>query len=245
MVFDKAHDSQVMVHVGRLHVSVIWTQGLIIEPADWWKLPPRGLLPAVQLARVLLFPNRTDEACKQAPHETLLQTCQHGPRAQARSPRSWRTSTSWSASRCGCTPPRPRPRLTTCCRCCSAWTSASRARPLGPEPVLRHAARCRQRSGLKPDFHATKAYLFGSARMYQRLAGYPTLAYPTLSYLSPAGRGARRYVSSNPQYADSAAYAGRYRALQARALASLRSRVQTVLRHAAEQARASASLSSP
>ena len=49
---------------------------------------------------------------------------------------------------------------------------------------------------------------------------------------------ARRYVSSNPQYADSAAYAGRFRALQARALSSLRSRVQSVLRHAAEQARA-------
>ncbi|KAK9845860.1 hypothetical protein WJX81_004499 [Elliptochloris bilobata] len=43
------------------------------------------------------------------------------------------------------------------------------------------------------------------------------------------------YVSSNPQYADSTAYAGRFRALQARALASLRSRVQIVLRHAAEQ----------
>jgi len=61
----------------------------------------------------------------------------------------------------------------------------------------------------------------------------------------PRSRRPRRYVSGNPQYADSAAYAGRFRALQARALASLRSRVQAVLRHAAEQARRPASGQAP
>lgn len=44
-----------------------------------------------------------------------------------------------------------------------------------------------------------------------------------------------RHISSNPQYADSAAYAGKFRQLQARAMAAVRSKVQQVLRHAMEQ----------
>lgn len=46
-----------------------------------------------------------------------------------------------------------------------------------------------------------------------------------------------RYVTSHPQYADSSAYAGRFRQLHSRALGSVRARVQAVLRHATEQAR--------
>eukprot|EP00884_Botryococcus_braunii_P022753 jgi/Botrbrau1/9161/Bobra.160_3s0033.1 len=46
------------------------------------------------------------------------------------------------------------------------------------------------------------------------------------------------YVTSNPQYADSSSYAGKFRQLQSRALATIRSRVQQVLRHAAEQVQA-------
>lgn len=42
-------------------------------------------------------------------------------------------------------------------------------------------------------------------------------------------------MTANPQYADSGAYAGRFRQLQARALATVRSKVQQVLRYAAEQ----------
>ena len=53
--------------------------------------------------------------------------------AQARCRPSWPTLTSWSASRRSSTPPRCRPTQTACCPCCSAWTSASRARCLGPE----------------------------------------------------------------------------------------------------------------
>ena len=44
-----------------------------------------------------------------------------------------------------------------------------------------------------------------------------------------------RYVTSNPQYADSTAYAGKFRQLHARAMAAVRSKVQQVLRHATEQ----------
>ena len=49
------------------------------------------------------------------------------------------------------------------------------------------------------------------------------------------GMCAIRYVTANLQYADAAAYAGRFRQLQARALATVRSKVQQVLRYAAEQ----------
>lgn len=45
-----------------------------------------------------------------------------------------------------------------------------------------------------------------------------------------------RYVASNPQYADSTAYAGKFRQLHGRALATVRAKVQQVMRHAAEQA---------
>ncbi len=44
-----------------------------------------------------------------------------------------------------------------------------------------------------------------------------------------------RHITSNPQYADSAAYAGKFRQLQARAMAAVRAKVQQVLRHAMEQ----------
>ena len=46
-----------------------------------------------------------------------------------------------------------------------------------------------------------------------------------------------RYVTAHPQYADAAMYAGKFRQLQARALAAMRSKVQAVLRSAAEQVR--------
>ncbi|KAK9817306.1 hypothetical protein WJX72_012420 [[Myrmecia] bisecta] len=46
------------------------------------------------------------------------------------------------------------------------------------------------------------------------------------------------YVTSNPQYADSSAYAGKFRQLQSRAMATMRTQVQQVLRHAAEQVQA-------
>ncbi len=45
----------------------------------------------------------------------------------------------------------------------------------------------------------------------------------------------RRYVASNPQYADSTAYAGKFRQLHGRALATVRAKVQQVMRHASEQ----------
>ncbi len=50
-----------------------------------------------------------------------------------------------------------------------------------------------------------------------------------------------RYVTAHPQYADSGAYAGRFRQLQARALATVRSKVQQVLRYAAEQVESTSS----
>lgn len=43
------------------------------------------------------------------------------------------------------------------------------------------------------------------------------------------------FVAAHPQYADSAAYAGKFRALQQRALSAVRARVSSVLRHAFEQ----------
>ena len=46
-----------------------------------------------------------------------------------------------------------------------------------------------------------------------------------------------RYVASNPQYADSTAYAGKFRQLHGRALATVRAKVQQVMRHASEQVR--------
>ncbi|BDA42423.1 Conserved oligomeric Golgi complex subunit 3 [Coccomyxa sp. Obi] len=46
------------------------------------------------------------------------------------------------------------------------------------------------------------------------------------------------YVASNPQYADSTAYAGKFRQLHGRALATVRAKVQQVMRHAAEQVQA-------
>ena len=48
---------------------------------------------------------------------------------------------------------------------------------------------------------------------------------------------AGRYMSSNPQYADSSTYAGKFRQLQARAMATMRSKVQQVLRAACDQVR--------
>ena len=42
-------------------------------------------------------------------------------------------------------------------------------------------------------------------------------------------------MSSHPQYADAAPYVGKFRALQQRAMGSMRSRVQSVLRMAIEQ----------
>ncbi|KAK9825230.1 hypothetical protein WJX74_002000 [Apatococcus lobatus] len=53
------------------------------------------------------------------------------------------------------------------------------------------------------------------------------------------------FVTANPQYADSGAYAGRFRQLQARALATVRSKVQQVLRYAAEQVAAAVRQGSP
>ena len=44
-----------------------------------------------------------------------------------------------------------------------------------------------------------------------------------------------RYMSSNPQYADSSTYAGKFRQLQARAMATMRSKVQQVLRSSCDQ----------
>ncbi|EIE20882.1 Sec34-domain-containing protein [Coccomyxa subellipsoidea C-169] len=46
------------------------------------------------------------------------------------------------------------------------------------------------------------------------------------------------YVASNPQYADSTAYAGKFRQLHGRALATVRAKVQQVMRHASEQVQA-------
>ena len=46
-----------------------------------------------------------------------------------------------------------------------------------------------------------------------------------------------RYVTSHPQYADASAYAGKFRQLQARAMAAMRSQVQQVLRTACAQVR--------
>ena len=44
-----------------------------------------------------------------------------------------------------------------------------------------------------------------------------------------------RYVTSHPQYADSAAYAGRFRQLQSRAVSTIRTKCHQILRHAADQ----------
>ena len=44
-----------------------------------------------------------------------------------------------------------------------------------------------------------------------------------------------RYVSRRPQYADSSAYSGKFRQLQQRALATMRTKVQQVLQQASEQ----------
>ena len=49
-----------------------------------------------------------------------------------------------------------------------------------------------------------------------------------------AGRN-RRYMASHPQYADAAPYVGKFRALQQRAMGSIRTRVQSVLKQAVEQ----------
>ncbi len=57
-------------------------------------------------------------------------------------------------------------------------------------------------------------------------------------------RCAYRYVASNPQYADSTAYASKFRQLHGRALATVRAKVQQVMRHAAEQV-CEANLGSP
>ena len=46
---------------------------------------------------------------------------------------------------------------------------------------------------------------------------------------------ADRYVTTHPQYADSASYAGRFRQLQSRALSTIRAKANQILRHAAEQ----------
>ena len=51
--------------------------------------------------------------------------------------------------------------------------------------------------------------------------------------------GLSRYMASHPQYADAAPYVGKFRALQQRAMGSIRTRVQTVLKQAVEQARCS------
>ena len=42
-------------------------------------------------------------------------------------------------------------------------------------------------------------------------------------------------MATHPQYADAAPYVGKFRALQQRAMGSMRSRVQSVLRKAIEQ----------
>ena len=42
-------------------------------------------------------------------------------------------------------------------------------------------------------------------------------------------------MSRRPQYADSSAYSGKFRQLQQRALATMRTKVQQVLRQASEQ----------
>ena len=44
-----------------------------------------------------------------------------------------------------------------------------------------------------------------------------------------------RYVSSNPQYADASSYASKFRQLQQRAMATMRTKVAQVLQHASEQ----------
>lgn len=44
-----------------------------------------------------------------------------------------------------------------------------------------------------------------------------------------------RYVTSHPQYADSASYAGKFRQLQGRAMSTIRAKAAQVLRHAADQ----------
>ena len=75
------------------------------------------------------------------------------------------------------------------------------------------------------------------------LSGWPRVCLTALPCPRPLPC---RYIASNPQYADSAAYAGRMRQLQARAMAAVRTKVQQVLRHATDQARLSVlSLTSP
>ena len=44
-----------------------------------------------------------------------------------------------------------------------------------------------------------------------------------------------RYVSSNPQYADASSYASKFRQLQQRAMATMRTKVAQVLQHASQQ----------
>ena len=44
-----------------------------------------------------------------------------------------------------------------------------------------------------------------------------------------------RYVSNNPQYADAASYASKFRQLQQRAMATMRTKVAQVLQLASEQ----------
>lgn len=44
-----------------------------------------------------------------------------------------------------------------------------------------------------------------------------------------------RYVSSNPQYADAASYAGKFGQLQQRAMATMRTKVAQVLKQASDQ----------
>jgi len=44
-----------------------------------------------------------------------------------------------------------------------------------------------------------------------------------------------RYVSNNPQYADASSYASKFRQLQQRAMATMRTKVAQVLQHASEQ----------
>ena len=46
---------------------------------------------------------------------------------------------------------------------------------------------------------------------------------------------ADRYVTTHPQYADSASYAARFRQLQSRAMSTIRAKTNQILRHAAEQ----------
>jgi len=46
------------------------------------------------------------------------------------------------------------------------------------------------------------------------------------------------YVTMHPQFADSASYAGRFRQLQSRAMSTIRTKVNQILRHAADQVQA-------